>query len=420
MASIMVATLLPFPFMRRVTPFSGENSAEILNRFRRKRRRKMFRWSMLLVAIIMSQCTIERTIWQLPRTGAWFQLALNEFSDQEWYENFRLSRATFQFLVEELKPVLKLQDTKMRKAVEVEKRVGLFLYFIASTAIYRTLSNLFGLSRGFVCICIRRVAAVVLRKLKPKYMSFAKGDELAHVIAIYKEKWGFPMCAGAIDGTHIPISTPQQNHASYINRKSYHSIVMQALVDSNYLFRDIVVGWPGSVHDARVFSNSQLYALGCSGRLFPPDVKEEILGKEIHPVILADPAYPMLNWLLKGYPENVNTPRIQRRFNYRLSRARMTVENTFGRWKGRFPRFSKRLDMEVDGAVEVVAAACVIHNICEMRKEPYFEDWLQEGFEQPEEEVIQDESIDELPGSDVRDTLAAFFVSPEGQNLELE
>ena len=146
--------------------------------------------------------------------------------------------------------------------------MALFLYFIASTASYRRLSNLFGSFRGFVCICIRKVAAAVLRKLKPKYMSVAKGDELAHVIANYKEKWGFPICAGAIDGTHIPISTPQQNHASYNNRKSYHSIVMQALVNSNYLFRDIVVGWPGSVHDARVFSNSQLFALGCSGRLF--------------------------------------------------------------------------------------------------------------------------------------------------------
>lgn len=66
------------------------------------------------------------------------------------------------------------------------------------------------------------------------------------------------------------------SHASYINRKSYHSTVMQALVDSNYIFRDIVVGWPESVHDKRVFSNSQLYARGCSGRLFPPEVKEEI------------------------------------------------------------------------------------------------------------------------------------------------
>ena len=102
MAYIMAATLLPFPFMRKVTPFSGENSAEILNRFRRKRRRKIFKWSMLLVIIIMSQCKIERTIWKLPRTGVWFQLVLKEFSDQEWYENFRLSRATFQFLLKNL------------------------------------------------------------------------------------------------------------------------------------------------------------------------------------------------------------------------------------------------------------------------------------------------------------------------------
>ena len=85
---------------------------------------------------------------------------------------------------------------------------------------------------------------------------------------------------------------------------------MQALADSNYLFHDIFVGWPGSVHDARVFFDSQLYALGYSGRLFPPEMKEEILGKEIHPVILAVPAYPMLNWLVKGQPENVNSPLI--------------------------------------------------------------------------------------------------------------
>ncbi|CAB3990838.1 Hypothetical predicted protein, partial [Paramuricea clavata] len=58
------------------------------------------------------------------------------------------------------------------------------------------------------------------------------------------------------------------------------------------------------------------------------DLNREICGVEMPPVILADPAYPLLSWVLKGYPRNEAT-RSQRVFNYRLSRARMTVENTF-------------------------------------------------------------------------------------------
>lgn len=145
----------------------------------------------------------------------------------------------------------------MRKAVTVHRKIALFLYYLASTDSYRSLGNLFGLSRWFVCICLRQVSEAILQKLKPKYISFPKGDELLQVIAHYKERWGFPMCAGAIDGTHIAIATPHHNHVAYVNRKSYHSIVMQAVVDGHYMFRDIVVGWPGSVHNARVFSNSE-------------------------------------------------------------------------------------------------------------------------------------------------------------------
>ena len=183
------------------------------------------------------------------------------------------------------------------------------------------------------------------------FLSVPKGQDLREITRLYKDKWGFPSCAGAIDVTHIPIQAPLENHTDYVNRKSYQSIVMQAVVDSRYLFRDVVIAWPGSVHDAQVLSKSELYNRGLQRQLFDPNIKETVLGVEIGPVILGDPAYPLLNWLMKAYPENQNTPNWQRHLNYRLRRARMSVENTFGRWKGRFRRFLKRVDMAVDSAV---------------------------------------------------------------------
>lgn len=36
-------------------------------------------------------------------------------------------------------------------------------------------------------------------------------------------------------------------------------MLVQAVVDHDYLFLDICVGWAGSVHDARVFVNSLLH-----------------------------------------------------------------------------------------------------------------------------------------------------------------
>ena len=145
-------------------------------------------------------------------------------------------------------------------------------------------------------------------------------------------------------------------------------------------------------------------------------------GKDIAPVILGDPAYPLLPWLLRPYPENKNTERKQRRFNYRLSRARVTVENAFGRWKGRFCRFLKRVDMELENLVTVIAASCIMHNICEMNNKEVLFQWLEESslatanFPQPDGNTLYD--INEREDSvSIRNYLTDYFMSDEGFNI---
>ena len=99
-------------------------------RFRRKRE---FKFILVLRALVIGHSTVERTIWQKQRTSAWFYLACDPYSDDEWYRNFRISSNTFHFLVDELRMNIIRQDNVMRKAVEVRKKIAFFLYFIAST-----------------------------------------------------------------------------------------------------------------------------------------------------------------------------------------------------------------------------------------------------------------------------------------------
>ena len=53
-------------------------------------------------------------------------------------------------------------------------------------------------------------------------------------------------------------------------------------------------------------------------------------------LIIADAACPLLPWVMKPFPDNGNLPIQNSHFNYRLSRARMVVENAFGCLKGRW------------------------------------------------------------------------------------
>ena len=92
-------------------------------------------------------------------------------------------------------------------------------------------------------------------------------------------------------------------------------------MDHEYRFWNINVGWPGRVHDACVFTNSELSEKAQVGTLLPSS-PSSIHGVNVPLVILADPAYPLLPCVQHG-----NLSVAAKNFNCRLRRARMVVEN---------------------------------------------------------------------------------------------
>ena len=224
------------PISREIAKL-GRNATDILaTAFHQKRKRRRYRLFLTMAAMLACYFPVDRRFWMVSRSDHWFEMAETTFSDKEWYENFHVSKETFQYIVFEIEDEIARKDTKMGKAISSRKRVAVTLYYMGSTTKYRTIANLFGVSTSFVCLCIKDVSKAITRKLTMYFLSVPKGQDLREIMRLYKDKWGFPSCAGAIDGTHIPIQAPLENHTDYVNRKSYQSIVMQAVVDSRYLF----------------------------------------------------------------------------------------------------------------------------------------------------------------------------------------
>ena len=94
-----------------------------VRRFRRQQQRERFLFAKMAVglAVFYSRCYIERTVSMKDRSCDWWdRIVYGSFSDQQWRENFRMSRATFNYLCCELRGELERKSTRMRSAVIVE------------------------------------------------------------------------------------------------------------------------------------------------------------------------------------------------------------------------------------------------------------------------------------------------------------
>ena len=91
-------------------------------------------------------------------------MAETTFTDRQWYKNLPVSRETFQYIISEVEHKIRRQDTKFRKAVCPSTKEAILLYYLRSTTEYRTITNLFGVSKSFVSLCIKEAAIAIVRK----------------------------------------------------------------------------------------------------------------------------------------------------------------------------------------------------------------------------------------------------------------
>ena len=185
----------------------------------------------------------------------------------------------------------------------------------------------------------------------------------------FKSRWNFLHTCGAIDGKHIAIKKPENSGSLYYNYKGFFSIVLLAIVDSDYKFQWVDVGAEGSASDAGIFNRSPLLtALEENLCNFP---RPESLPGDRSPVpvpyfLVGDDAFPLRPWMMKPYAQRgLDHP--QTVFNYRLSRARRVVENAFGILANRFRCMLTTMQQQPETVRTIVMAALCLHNLMRRR-----------------------------------------------------
>lgn len=179
--------------------------------------------------------------------------------DDRFQKTFRVCRNTFKMLLDNIGPFKEKEDTIFGTTIRTDKRIAIALFFLKSGAYYDVVGETFGVGSATVCNIVSDFCNAMIKVYLKEKIKFPLTEVEAEAAAdIFLEKWQFPGCIAAIDGSHIPIKRPSNAGADYHNYKGWFSTVLLATVDANYKFTYINVGYPGRVHDAGIFQTSGL------------------------------------------------------------------------------------------------------------------------------------------------------------------
>lgn len=229
---------------------------------------------------------------------------------------------------------------------------------------FRTIANSIRVGVSTVSRIVPDVATAIWDCLVEEFMAVPTTEEWRSIAVRFEERWNFPLCCGALDGKHVVLKAPANSGSMFYNYKGTLSLVLLAVADAQYCFRVIDVGGYGRTRDGGSLANSAFGQVLQAGTLqlpvYLPHPGADHRGPQPH-VFVADEAFPHRKNLMRPFPGR-NLQREQRIFNYRLSRARQVVENTFGILASQWRMYRRAIEVQPEVAEKCVKATCVLHN----------------------------------------------------------
>ncbi|XP_059929865.1 uncharacterized protein LOC132473670 [Gadus macrocephalus] len=242
---------------------------------------------------------------------------------------------------------------------------GRFQRFLATGDSFRTIATSFRFGASTVASIVSDGVTAIWDCLVEEFMAVPTTEDWRLIAQQFEEQWNFPLCCGAIDGKHVVLKAPANSGSQFFNYKGTFSIVLLAVVDADKCFRIIDVGGYGRTSDGGILANSVFGQALRAGDLKLPADRVLSAAAQRGPlphVFVADEAFPLRTDLMRPFPGRI-LPRERRVFNYRLSRARLVVENAFGILSSQWRFYRRVIEVHPELAERCVKATCVLHNL---------------------------------------------------------
>lgn len=285
-----------------------------------------------------------------PKNQNYLDETVPQFNRTEFLEHFRVSREVANDISQRFanSEYYKEQSGPYGKLTSLQYTYIFLWYAGHQTASFRDVADRFNVTISVLHKIIKRMI-YFLSNLSPEVIKWPNDVEKQEIEQYFRHKNTFPGIIGLIDGTHIKIDKPQDDPDSYINRKGFYSVQVQLVCDHNLRITDIFTGYPGSVHDARVFRTSPL-----------SETLEEKCG-EFH--LLGDSAYPLLKNVLTPFPDRGLLNRQQINYNIQHSSNRVKIEHCNGVLKQKWRQLYHLKLRDIRLIVNFIRACCVLHNL---------------------------------------------------------
>ncbi|XP_052218400.1 putative nuclease HARBI1 [Dreissena polymorpha] len=313
-----------------------------------------------------------------------------DLTDDEVRRRYRFSSDNIDRLVRLLEPSLQ-RPTRRNKALTVRQQLLLTLRFLASGAFLQIIGDTFGVDIATVSRVVTNVTDCLFA-LKDTVIKFPLTDaDRRRVMAGFFAMRGFPGVIGCVDCTHVRIISPGgEDEPSYVNRKGFHSLNVQATCDHKGMFTSINACWPGCCHDSHILRMSNI------GQHLASHHQDPERG-----YLLGDSGYPCRPFLMTPFMQPVSDA--QQRYNTAHIGTRNCIERAFGVWKRTFHVLHGEIRMKPTKVTRIVIACAVLHNLRLMWGEP----------------PMDPEQLDDVPQGDmfqaandgrrVRDTIVANY-----------